>query len=190
MSTTFKSWLIANFETATGIILAVIITPVFLIFIANTETPAESTNVFFWIFFLAVIIPFSLGSSPPSLTKNIFAYLVILAIFCIFPFFGDDSETGKLLFPVWGAILSIATFTGVSVAAFFIARYANSNFDEVVSRRMLYRNSNVNLFSIEWRYTLDRFCISAFCLIDVIFAIAFLFAMIFGMGGATEVNGN
>jgi hypothetical protein len=30
--------------------------------------------------------------------------------------------------------------------------------NEVVSRRMLYRNSNVSLFEFAWLYTLDRFC--------------------------------
>jgi hypothetical protein len=38
-----------------------------------------------------------------------------------------------------------------------LAIYTRQNIDEIVSRRMLYRNSRVSLFSITWLYTLDRF---------------------------------
>lgn len=46
------------------------------------------------------------------------------------------------------------------VSIFFsviIAIYTYRNFDEVVSRRMLWRNSNVSLFNEQLKYTLSRF---------------------------------
>jgi hypothetical protein len=176
MSTTFKSWLVANLETATAVILSVIIIPFFVIF-AGKYTPVEGgpkVESFFWIFFFLIIIPYALALTPPRLTKSIFAYLLILGICCIYPFFVHDSDTGELIFPTWAAILSLGAFIVVSAASFFIARYAKYNFDEVVSRRMLYRNSSVSLFEIEWRYTIDRFCIATFCILDAIVSIAAL----------------
>ena len=39
----------------------------------------------------------------------------------------------------------------------FTAIYANLYFDDVVSRRFFYRNSNVEVFAVKWKYTFNRF---------------------------------
>lgn len=47
-------------------------------------------------------------------------------------------------------VLAIATGTIASI-------YAYKNFDEVVSRRFLYRNSDVSVFEVQWKYAFNRF---------------------------------
>ena len=49
-------------------------------------------------------------------------------------------------------------FIIASVISVIIAVYTYINIDEVLSRRMLYLNSNVSIFEYSWLYTLDRFC--------------------------------
>lgn len=51
---------------------------------------------------------------------------------------------------IWAAIFSFAF--GLAGAI-----YANRNFDDVVSRRFLYRNSDVSVFEEQWKYTFNRF---------------------------------
>ncbi|MDR2652579.1 MAG: hypothetical protein LBC68_09760 [Prevotellaceae bacterium] len=171
MSTTFKCWLIANLETVTAVVLAVIIIiPLVLIFAEGHAETNNSQELFLSLCVFAVIIPGVLASTPPKLTKGIIAYLLIL-LFGISMFFAKDDASGELIVPTWLAIMYLCVFIGGSVLGFFISRYAKYNFDEVVSRRMLYRNSSVSLFDIEWRYVLDRFCIASFCVIDAIVGI-------------------
>ena len=43
------------------------------------------------------------------------------------------------------------------IAGVFTAIYAYQNFDDVVSRRFLYRNSAASVFEYEWKYTINRF---------------------------------
>jgi hypothetical protein len=176
MGTTFKSWLVANLETTTGVILSVICIPLLVISVGKyTPVEGDSKDVgsIFGIFAILLAIPFALGSTPPRLAKSIFIYLLILGIGILFFFFKDD-KTGELIAPTWFPLAYLSAFVVISAVSFFIARYAKYNFHEVVSRRMLYRNSNVSLFEIEWRYVIDRFCIATFCILDAIVTIAVL----------------
>lgn len=52
----------------------------------------------------------------------------------------------------WIIILSIVAF----VFGIITAVYANRHFDDVVSRRFLYRNSDVSVFEHQWMYTFNR----------------------------------
>ena len=51
---------------------------------------------------------------------------------------------------VWMCIPSL-------IVGIFTAIYAYQNFDDVVSRRFLYRNSAASVFEYEWKYTINRF---------------------------------
>lgn len=62
-------------------------------------------------------------------------------------------ETSKRFKWIWLFFICIpATIFGI-----FTAIYANMYFDDVVSRRFFYRNSNVTVFEIKWKYTFNRF---------------------------------
>jgi len=57
-----------------------------------------------------------------------------------------------------------------------VAMHTYQNFDEVVSRRMLWRNSNVSLFEAQAKYTYDRFVICwCFLLILFVYIISLLY---------------
>jgi hypothetical protein len=179
MSTTFKSWLVANLELVTAVVLSVIIIPLYVIF-AGKDTPVDRASGelgdFFTIFFFLLVIPYVLVSIPPRLIIGIVIYLLILGLgICLF--FLENEKTGEHIFRLF-SIAYLSVFVGASVLSFFIARYAKYNFDELVSRRMLYRNSRVGLFEIEWEYTIDRFCIATFCILDAILSIGFLIAFL------------
>ncbi len=53
----------------------------------------------------------------------------------------------------WLIIAAIPAF----FFALFSSIYAYRNFDDVVSRRFLFRNSNVSVFEVQWKYTFNRF---------------------------------
>ncbi len=73
--------------------------------------------------------------------------------------FGDDALTLILLVSfVSGAVLSIP-----------IARFANRNFDEIVSRRMRWRSSNVVLFEERWKYVINRYVVCTFGICSIMF---------------------
>ena len=63
------------------------------------------------------------------------------------------------------------------ILGFITGRYANLNFEDVVSRRFLYKNSRVSIFEVKWKYTINRFWAGFMTLfflgIEVIFIICF-----------------
>ena len=64
----------------------------------------------------------------------------------------NQELTSSFLTYFW-IVFSIAT-----VISGWLAYYTYVNIDEVISLRMLWKNSNVSLFEFSWLYTLDRFC--------------------------------
>jgi hypothetical protein len=81
-------------------------------------------------------------------------YFLVLgaAILCTLGAHQPDHEISQGVWFIW------INFAAASAIALWPAIYAYRNIDEVVSRRMLYRNSNVSLFEFSWKYALDRFC--------------------------------
>lgn len=69
-------------------------------------------------------------------------------------------NTILLLSFVFGAVISIP-----------IARFANKNFDEVVSRKMRWRSSNVVLFEERWKYVINRYIVCTFGICSIMFYI-------------------
>jgi hypothetical protein len=69
------------------------------------------------------------------------------------------SEYMGLLMLIQGSILLFwIIFLIASLISIIPAIYTYRHINEVISRRMSYRNSKVNLFEYSWLYTLDRFC--------------------------------
>jgi len=58
-----------------------------------------------------------------------------------------------------------------------VAIYTYNNFDEVVSRRMLWRNSNVSLFNEQLKYSIGRFIASFFFFLFVVLALVALISI-------------
>jgi len=171
MSSTFKYWLVANFEIFI-FLLTIILCPIFFFItytivgaeIADPENVDEETiwRFGFGIIWIILMVPFTLPTKNAG-TDGL-RYILMFIIVFFFMWWTTQPECdeahseilGHIFKWFWKIVLPAATVIGV-----WIARYTFRNFDEVVSRRMLYRNSNVSLFELRWKYTLNRFgCIS------------------------------
>lgn len=67
--------------------------------------------------------------------------------------------TAGYVYPVIAMLLSLAVGFILSIP---IAKFTKDNFDEIVSRRMRWRSSNVDLFDMQWKFTLNRYIVFAF----------------------------
>ena len=65
-------------------------------------------------------------------------------------------------------ILAVSLVSG-AVISIPIARFANRNFSEIVSRRMRWRSSNVVLFEEKWKYVINRYLVCTFGICSIIF---------------------
>ena len=134
MSSTFKCWLIANFE----IIFCVLTVVAGAIYYKSTE---DVEIMIMFILMSILLFVFCTPSKSAGLQFVKYGVMVIAVIF-----FAADFGW------IW-IVFGIATVFS-AVTAF----YTFYNMDEVVSRRLIWRSSNVALFEYAWVYTLDRFC--------------------------------
>lgn len=162
--TPFKSWIIANFDTLAGILIAAIWLIVSLIKAPSQGNDTDDVGGY-WVLQLFVIFIISACLSATS-ARGFIADLIRLLVsiagvaFFIFCIYMDDTARNLYYYPLLTAAL-VATVVG-GLTAIVCARYAYINFEDVVSRRIRYRNSNVDLFDIRWKYTFNRF-VSVFC---------------------------
>ncbi|GHT15412.1 hypothetical protein AGMMS4956_15290 [Bacteroidia bacterium] len=179
----FKSWLIANFEVAISVAGAVVALVIYLI--AGSGWSAEGVN--FAIFIAITIAPISYLVTPPSAAVKtrsdmmfFLLYLVLLAgLICIpagvLDNYSDKGITAIVTFVQTHLISILVVFIASSVFGFYLAQYAYKNHQDVVSRRMLYRSSAVDLFSNRWKYTMDRF---AFISLSVMLEVGIMVVLI------------
>lgn len=74
------------------------------------------------------------------------------------PPMGDSHNTSQISVFYWILII-IATISDILVSV-KIAIYTYRNFDEIVSLRMLFHNSNVSLFQVQLKYSISRFSLT------------------------------
>lgn len=149
---TFNAWWIANFETIINIVLIII----FELYLFQTKTLPGGTDPGSLVImgpFLIILIRgiFAGGMPAKSIGADIFNLIAMVVVYgCILLYW---YSTGKMGYLIWlSSGLCIALVVSAT-AAIFTCR----NMDEVVSRRMLYHNSNADLFGITWQYTFNRF---------------------------------
>ncbi len=65
----------------------------------------------------------------------------------------------------------LLSFVSGAVLSIPIAQFANKNFDEIVSRKMRWRSSNVVLFEERWKYIINRYIVCTFGICSIIFYI-------------------
>ena len=162
MSSTFKSWLIANFEIFAAIVSAIIVIPLCLIFRGGEEFIDKNLLLGLLFLIVAPSVVALVPSDEPIVRaiENIIVYLAVLVGYV-------GSILTVFIIPEyrWVALAFLPMFIGAFVASFILARYAYRYFDEVVSVRMLYSNSNASVFQAQWKYTIDRFFKISFSLI-------------------------
>jgi len=154
---TFKCWLIANFEIVM-FLLTLIISSIVVWGVAGGIKNESALEAYFYV--LALVAMFSLPTKRGVLQ---FGKYILMLGGIILLMWGvkkggwvtdiEEIEMYNRFFTWFWVAFSIATAISI-----WFAIYTYVNIHEVVSRRMLYRNSNVNLFEFSWLYTLDRFC--------------------------------
>jgi hypothetical protein len=113
-------------------------------------------KVFFYSALIAAMLSYPTNRGVFQFGKYLF--LVVIGILMTIGANGAkyandvNVDYNYILVGFWGL------FIIASIISAIIAIYTYNNIDEVLSRRMLYRNSNVSLFEYSWLYTLDRFC--------------------------------
>ena len=185
MSSTFKSWLIANFEIFASIAFAIIVVPLCFIFKGGEDLLDK--NMLIWLLF-TIAAPSILALMPSEeptarVLENIIAYLAVFVGYA-------GSLLAIFIVPEyrWIALAFLPLFIGAFVASFILARYAYRHFDEVVSVRMLYSNSNASVFQEQWKYTIDRFFKISFSFICGIVGIALAIGALNGVLGLSSVS--
>lgn len=145
---TFKCWMIANFEILCAVAAGVISILLLLCFY-NEEQHSDGGAGLVLIFFSCV--------QGNGRYFSIIKFIIIFIFIVVLPFTPEPHVVADIAIPVMLIVwMWISLVAGIIIGT-KLAIYTRQNIDEIVSRRMLYRNSRVSLFSITWLYTLDRF---------------------------------
>ncbi|MCL2598049.1 MAG: hypothetical protein FWD66_10475 [Paludibacter sp.] len=176
MNSTFKCWLIANFEITFCIITLIVGSISFFIFADKGNVGVVRLYLFTGFFLFALNVPTKNG------TFQYGKYIVMLGFIILVTIFGTkttDISNHTLGYRVIMLVIWISFVIANGISA-WMAHYTYNNMDEVLSLRMFWRNSNVSLFEITWKYTLDRFCNISFSIETCILWLALIIAMSFG----------
>jgi hypothetical protein len=162
MSTIFKSWLIANFEIFVSVIVGIFCVTLYAIFIGVWH---ESALKIYLSLGVLILLPSARAISPPRLgiIKDIIAMAATVWIYIYF--FGVVGSKMYYTLPIPIAAILMGILASI---------YSYNNFEDVTSRRMLYHNSSVSLFTQQLLYAFDRF-------FGVFFGICFGSVSIIGM---------
>lgn len=171
----FKSWLIANIEVILIVFTVLLSIACFLFFPKTEKSGTAVTALIIFSIVLCVIIVACVRNGIAAL------FVIALLVGAIFlenkkratvnPSTETEVVEQQTLTPeqeefnntmddilnnikwssfIWLGI--IACIFGIGTAV-----YACINFEDVVSRRFLYRNSTVSVFEEQWKYTFNRF---------------------------------
>lgn len=146
---TFTAWLAANFEIF-AIILSVVVVGTMIL-----ATPGYDLQMklgLFMVMFFAMMLTTSIS------TRNLVGSAVLCLLFVILHVMAVRMISETDVFPhVRTGILILLSAGVVSVVAAFVTGiFTARNMGEVVSRRLLYHSSNVELFSLTLFYSLNR----------------------------------
>ena len=180
----FKSWLVANVEIVLIIFTVLFLTGVGLYSWSRYSATGDDVFIImaFYITIPTVILSILIVSLIKTGIGGLFGLLLICSPLVVSFFLEPSSESAEVQestsesitatpsqetdstmamldemlervswsWLIWAAIFSFAF--GLAGAI-----YANRNFDDVVSRRFLYRNSDVSVFEEQLKYTFNRF---------------------------------
>jgi len=168
---TFKCWLIANFEIFMLLLTAITGSIIFWGFSGIGEETAFSAYCSI-LLVLLLTIPTKRGAVQLGKYILMLGGMILLTWGIRNQGWIDDVADKELFnrFITWfWSVFSIAT----AISA-WLAYYTYVNIDEVVSLRMLYRNSEVSLFEFSLLYTLDRFCSITLSIVACVLQLIFL----------------
>ena len=170
-SDTIKSYLVAN-VTIIWTILNSILLCFFSMDIMGTESIEEGVELVLIALFLLFIAMFCSLIIRHFLEVTLVCgiyQLSIIAISVFFLIYTIENEKSLLFFPIVALLLLLLSlWIGICVG-----RYAYTNFDEIVSRRYFYRNSNASVFEDATKYAINRGVVVCTC-VDSVLMIIFI----------------
>ena len=169
MKNTFTSWLIANLE-AIAEVIAVSLTIVLILCLiktgevfSNSESVSNSengSNLILCLFAASVGLTMPGKGIRDSLTAlGVGLFLLAIPLLIVV----DKGLISITSLCLWGAIIAITAI----IPAFYIAKFAYNNVEEVLSRRFFYRNSKVNYLEFKVKYAIERFITSWRCIMAI-----------------------
>lgn len=167
-----KSWIIANFEE----IGSILISAIWLIYTLIHAPYGQCGNellVYFGLQLLVLFLLFICIFYAIGLRNILFKLLMSIGEVAVLIFFAYSDGTYYYLLLT---TTIIATVIG-GLTAFTCSRFVYFNFEDVVSRHISYRNSDVDQFEDKWKYTIDRFAV-IFCYFIVSTAVITLYLSI------------
>lgn len=165
----FKTWLCANLGIV-YVFCAMVLIGIAAIFLPINFASLEASPWLISVICIGAVSLVFVFACEPQIGP-IFSLLALVGLYIFFIYALKHPEEGE---PIAEKSVRIANTIVIALSvcsaipAFFVARYANINFLDVVSRRWMYRNSAKDVFESTWKYTFNRFCMAflvVFCLI-------------------------
>lgn len=163
MKNTFKSWLIANLEAITEVIVVSLTVVLIVCLIKTGEVFSNSENglntiLCLFAAFVGLTMP-GKGICDSLTALGVALFLLAIPLLIVV----DKGLISTTSLCLWGAIIAITSI----IPAICIAKFAYNNVEEVLSRRFFYRNSKVNYLEFKVKYTIERFVTSCRCIMAV-----------------------
>lgn len=163
MKNTFKSWLIANLEAITEVIVVSLTVVLIVCLIKTGEVFSNSENglntiLCLFAAFVGLTMP-GKGIRDSLTALGVALFLLAIPLLIVV----DKGLISTTSLCLWGAIIAITSI----IPAICIAKFAYNNVEEVLSRRFFYRNSKVNYLEFKVKYTIERFVTSCRCIMAV-----------------------
>lgn len=154
MSDTFKFWLAANF----GIILTVIsmsVSAALAFAIGGTEFWGDASSLVLVFVLTALFVAFP----GKKISDSLGFYTIVICFLSVFlsGASANDFDDFSVIFKSGFFIYCCVCLVGSWVISGILMPFVSANIDEIVSRCMRYRNSNVDLFEFKWKYMIALF---------------------------------
>ena len=148
----FVSWLVANFEVFVTVLLCIVFGILVAVGIDSFVFTAQEKWGLIGVAVFFMALPASI--TVKNFEMSMILFLLMLAGY-IYVIVSPDT-IGSATLP-WMPSALIANGAVSLVVALAIGIYTAINMDDVVSRRMLYVNSDVGMFDMTVKYSLNRF---------------------------------
>ena len=142
-------WSLENIWKTASILIITLAIPISII-LAILGLLTGKTLFFLFFGVVIPIIPATLGEDFANMISKFKDIAIFLIPFILMIFLSGNIKATYLPF-CWLVFIAICVFS------FFAVRYVYINFDELTSRQMLYRNSNIGMLDTKWKYVFNRY---------------------------------
>jgi hypothetical protein len=161
-----KTWLIANFELATGIATAAV-SALFSLIGGLLNGKEGLIAGMFGIPIVVIAVAFAFYKNPDR-KMSIGFYLLGLGVLVFIVVKGFNAGFG------WPVLFVASIPIAVSAPiAFRLARYAYNNIEDTIASRVTWQYDDYDMLQYRWKYAVNRFCVISICVI-------FMLALVLG----------